>query len=111
MRVGRAAIDPPYTFVPRDRARSLTVASQGGDYLPTYLVVHLVPFGLGLAADDEPVHAGVSVEAVDGVVVVDRGRGEAVRAVQTAAQRALEVLDAGVVIGVGSAPLLHDSQE
>src|SRR5436190_1772491 len=84
--------------------------SQGGNYLPVGLVVHLVPL-LPLATGDEPVHVGPAVQSVDGVVVVHRGRGEAVRDVEPAGQGALEMLDAGAVGDVGAAPLLHDGQQ
>src|SRR5262245_29466324 len=67
------------------------------NHLPTGLAVDLVPF-LPTAIDKEPVHACTAVEIVSGVVVADRRRGEAERAVQAAGQCALEVFDAGVVV-------------
>src|SRR5262245_52006076 len=83
--------------------------SQGGDHLAARLANYLV---LVLAvAGEEPIQAGAAVQVVDGVVVVDRRLGQAVGAVQAAAQAPVEVLDARVVIGVGAAPLLHDGQE
>src|SRR5437899_2824023 len=90
-------------------APSLGISSQSGNHLATGLAVHLVPL-VPPAADDEPIHAGSAEETVDGRVVMDRRHSEAVGAVQAAAQAAVEVLDAGVVVGVGAAPLLHDGQ-
>src|SRR5206468_7918445 len=45
------------------------------------------------------------------VVIMDGCGVEEVRAVQASSEGATEVLDAGVVIGVGPAPLLHDGQQ
>src|SRR5207302_562570 len=102
--------DPPPSSRGRP-ARASTIPSQGGDYLPAGLAVHVVPVLLPLATDEEPVHAGSAEQIVGVVVVVDRRRGEAVGAVQAAGRTALEVLDAGVVIGVGAAPYCHDREQ
>src|SRR5207247_11407324 len=89
-------------------ARSSAIPSHVGDHLAARLAKYLV-FRLAVA-DEEPIQAGAAVQVVDGVVVVDRRLGTAVGSVPAAAQGAVEVFDARVVIDVGAARLLHDRQ-
>src|SRR5262249_55191123 len=86
------------------------VGSDAGDHLPAGLAVHLV-LVLPTQAGEEPVQSGAAVQRVSRVIIEDCRAAEEVRAVQTPAETAVELADAGGVTAVGAIPPGQDVRQ